>query len=120
VGGNELENTPALQVNVSAQYTQPLDNGFNLVARVDYYWQSHIWGRVWEDPADRIGSWDTMNALLTLNAPDSRWYVQGFVKNVFNHSNVTGEYLTSSSSGLYTNAFQEDPRTYGIAAGAHL
>jgi iron complex outermembrane receptor protein len=120
IGGNELENTPALQVNISGQYTQPLPDGFNLVARADFYWQSHTWGRVWEDPADRIGSWDTMNLLLTLYAPDNRWYVQGFVKNVLDHSNITGEYLTSSSSGLYTNAFQEDPRTYGIAFGAHL
>jgi hypothetical protein len=120
IGGNALENTPEFQVNVSAQFTQPLDNGFSVVARVDYYWQSQIWGRVWEDPADRIGSWDTMNLLLTLNAPDNRWYVQGFIKNAFDRSNITGEYLTSSSSGLYTNAFQEDPRTYGIAFGAHL
>jgi iron complex outermembrane receptor protein len=120
IGGNELENTPAFQVNLSAQYTQPLQDGFTLVGRVDFYWQSHMWGRVWEDPADHIGSWDTMNALLTLNAPDNRWYVQGFIKNIMDHSNVTGEYLTSSSSGLYTNAFQEDPRTYGIAVGAHL
>ncbi|HEY6578581.1 MAG TPA: TonB-dependent receptor plug domain-containing protein [Rhizomicrobium sp.] len=120
VGGNELENTPALQVSLSGQYTQPLEGGYNLVARVDYFWQSHMWGRVWEDPADLIKSWDTMNALLTLNSPDSRWYVQGFIKNIFNHSNVTGEYLTSSSSGLYTNAFQEDPRTYGVAVGVHM
>jgi hypothetical protein len=120
VGGNELENTPNLQVGVSGQYTQPLDDGFSLVAHVDYYWQSHMWGRVWEDPADLISSWDTMNALLTLYAPENRWYVQLFIKNVLNNSNVTGEYLTSSSSGLYTNAFQEDPRTYGMAAGVHL
>lgn len=120
IGGNELENTPAMQVDISAQYTQPLDNGFSLVGHVDFYWQSHMWGRVWEDPADRIGSWNTTNALLTLNAPDARWYVQAFIKNIFDNSNVTGEYLTSASSGLYTNAFQEDPRTYGIAFGAHF
>lgn len=120
VGGNELENTPAFQVSVSGQYTQPLDGGYNLVGRVEYFWQSHMWGRVWEDPADLIHSWDTMNLLLTLNAPDDRWYVQAFMKNAFNNSNITGEYLTSSSSGLYTNAFQEDPRTYGIAFGARL
>src|SRR5215469_5027797 len=120
IGGNQLANAPAFQVNISGQYTQPLDNGFSLVGRVDFYWQSHMWGRVWEDPADRIGSWNTTNALVTLNAPDGRWYVQGFVKNILDNSNVTGLYLTSSSSGLYTNAFQEDPRTYGIAFGAHL
>ncbi|HEY2444234.1 MAG TPA: TonB-dependent receptor plug domain-containing protein [Rhizomicrobium sp.] len=120
VGGNELENTPALQFSVNAQYTQPIGSGYNLVGRVEYFWQSHIWGRVWEDQADLIKSWDEMNLLLTLNAPDDRWYLQGFMKNVFNNSNVTGEYLTSSSSGLYTNAFQEDPRTYGIAFGIRM
>ncbi|MGH6888909.1 MAG: TonB-dependent receptor [Rhizomicrobium sp.] len=120
VGGNELENTPDLQVGISGQYTQPLDGGYGLVAHLDYYWQSHMWGRVWQDPADLIHSWDTMNALLTLYPPDNRWYVQLFVKNVFNSSNVTGEYLTGAASGLFTNAFQEDPRTYGIAAGIHL
>jgi iron complex outermembrane receptor protein len=120
IGGNELENTPSLQVSVNGQFTQPIGGGYNLVARAEYFWQSHIWGRVWEDPADLIKSWDEMNLLLTLNAPDDRWYVQAFVKNVFDNSNVTGEYLTSSSSGLYTNAFQEDPRTYGIAFGIHM
>ncbi|HEX3666698.1 MAG TPA: TonB-dependent receptor [Rhizomicrobium sp.] len=120
IGGNELENTPALQVNVSGQYTQPLASGYSLTGRVEYYWQSHMWGRVWEDPADRISSWDTMSALITLNSPDDRWYVQAFIRNIFNRSNVTGEYLTSSSSGLYTNAFQEDPRTYGIGVGVHM
>ena len=120
IGGNELENTPAFQVSVSGQYTQPMGNGYNLVGRVEYFWQSHMWGRVFEDPADIIHSWDEMNALLTLNAPDDRWYVQGYVKNIFNNSNITGEYLTSSSSGLYTNAFQEDPRTYGIGVGVRL
>lgn len=120
IGGNELGNTPDLQISVSGQYTQPLESGFNLVGRVDYYWQSHMWGRVFEDPADLIRSWDTMNLLLTLNAPDDRWYVRGFMRNVFNSSSITGEYLTSSSSGLFTNAFQEDPRTYGIAFGARF
>ena len=120
IGGNELENTPDFQVNVSGQYTQPLDGGYSLTGRVEYYWQARMWGRVWEDPADLIQSWDTVNALLTLNSPDNRWYVQCFIRNIANSSNVTGEYLTSSSSGLYTNAFQEDPRTYGIGAGIHM
>lgn len=120
IGGNALEDTPALQINVSGQYTQPLDGGYSLTARVEYYWQAHMWGRVWQDPADLIPAWDTMNALVTLNSPDGRWYVQGFIRNIFNHSNITGEFLTSSSSGLYTNAFQEDPRTYGVGVGIHM
>ena len=57
---------------------------------------------------------------ITLNGPDNRWYVTGYVKNAMDNANITGEYLTSSTSGLYTNAFLGDPRTYGVTVGVHL
>ncbi len=120
VNGHALENTPQFQVSLNGQYTQPLPGGYNLVGRIDYFWQSHMWGRVFQDKADLIQSWDQMDALITLNSPDDKWYVQGYIKNVMNNSSITGEYLTSSSSGLYTNAFQEDPRTYGIGIGIRM
>ena len=31
-----------------------------------------------------------------------------------------GEYLASATSGLSTNAFLGDPRTYGVTAGVHF
>jgi hypothetical protein len=120
LAGRDLQNTPANTISVNGQYTFPLQNDYNLVARVDYYWQSHMWGRIFDGPADYIGSWGVVNAQLTLNAPESRWYVQGFIKNIANANNITGEYLTSPTSGLYTNAFYGDPRTYGVAVGAHF
>ena len=118
--GNQLQNTPDWTISLGAQYTQPLDGNYNLVARVDYYWQNDMWGRIFNDPSDHIKSWDQWNAQLTLNAPDDKWYVQGFIKNIANKKNVTGMYLTSSTSGLYTNEFIGDPRTYGIAVGARF
>ena len=77
-------------------------------------------GRIFNDPSDKIKAWGVGNAQVTLNAPDARWYVTGWVKNFLNKNNYTGEYLTSSTSGLYTNMFLGDPRTYGITAGVHL
>jgi outer membrane receptor protein involved in Fe transport len=118
--GNELQNTPDWTISLGAQYTQPLNNDYNLVARVDYYWQDDMWGRIFNDAADRIKGYDQWNAQLTLNAPDNKWYVQGFIKNIADSKNVTGMYLTSSTSGLYTNEFIGDPRTYGIAVGARF
>ncbi|HSM95650.1 MAG TPA: TonB-dependent receptor [Rhizomicrobium sp.] len=117
LNGNQLQQTPDMTISVGAQYTFNMDGGYSLVPRVDYYWQSHMWGRIFHTPADLIKSWDVMNAQLTLNSPDNVWYAQAFVKNVFDKTYVTGEYLTSSSSGLYTNAFLGDPRTYGIRLG---
>jgi outer membrane receptor protein involved in Fe transport len=115
--GHELQQTPNLTFSVGAQYTFDLDSGYTLVPRVDYYWQSHTWGRIFHDPADFINSWDVVNGQITLNSPDKDWYVGAYVKNAFNKTYVTGQYLTSASSGLYTNAFLGDPRTYGVNAG---
>lgn len=118
--GNNLPNTPPWTLSVGAQYTWAFDSGYKLVPRVDIYWQDSMWGRIFEDGADRIGSFAQVNMQLTLNSPDDRWYAQGFVKNLADTSSVTGEYLTSSTSALYTNAFLVDPRTFGIRLGARF
>jgi iron complex outermembrane receptor protein len=118
--GNELQNTPDFDTTIGAQWTQPVGGDYSLVAHVDYYWQSHMWGRIFEDGADYIKGFGNMNATLTLNAPDNKWYVQGFIKNVFGSNYIQGEYLTSPTSGLYTNAVYGDPRTYGIKVGIKL
>jgi iron complex outermembrane receptor protein len=106
-----------LSLSLSGQYTQPLSHDYNLVFRTDYHWQSHMWGRIFEDGADYIKSGDVMNASLQLNSLNGGWYAQGYIKNIFDRNNITGEYLTSATSGLYTNAFYGDPRTYGIEVG---
>jgi outer membrane receptor protein involved in Fe transport len=117
LNGNALQNTPDLSISLTGQYTQPLSNDYNLVFRADYHWQSSMWARIFEDGADRISSWDVVNASLQLNSLNGGWYAQAFIKNIFNKNNITGEYLTSPTSGLYTNAFYGDPRTYGIEVG---
>ena len=51
--GNELQDTPDFDTTIGAQWTQPVGGDYNVVAHVDYYWQSHTWGRIFEDGADR-------------------------------------------------------------------
>lgn len=118
--GNELQNTPPWTLSFGAQYTIPVGGNYSLIPRVDIYWQDKAWARIFEEASDRMPGYATVNAQLTLNSPDDRWYVQGFVKNMFDKNYITGEYLTSATSGLYTNTFFGDPRTYGIRIGAHL
>ncbi len=118
--GNKIANTPDWALSFGAQYTADLDNGYTLVPRVDVYWHGDMWGRIFKDGADKIKAATEVNAQLTLNSPDNVWYAQAFVKNLFDKDNITGEYLTSSSSGLWTGTFYSDPRTFGIAVGARL
>ena len=118
--GNRLQNTPSFTLSVGGQYTMPLKNDYRLVSRVDYYWQTSMYGTVFNDPADRIPAWGQMDAQVQLNSPDDTWYVRGFVKNLLDANNMTGMYVTSPSSGLYTNVFYGAPRTFGIAIGTNF
>ncbi len=120
VHGNKLPQVPNAQIGVGAQWTAHLDNGYTLVPRVDYYWQSSMEARVNNDPgSDYIGSWDTMNAQIQLNPSDQAWYARIFATNIFDKHNPTGEYLTDPTSALFTNVFSEDPRVVGISVGAN-
>ncbi len=116
--GNQLPQVPLGQVGVGAQYTWKLGEGYNLVPRVDYYWQSSMESRVWNDlNIDRVNAWDVMNVNVQLNAPDNKWYAAVFAKNLFDKRNPTGVYLTDPTSALFTNVFTEDPRVIGISLG---
>ncbi len=117
--GNRLPDVPNAQVGVGAQWTAHLSNGYTLVPRVDYYWQSGFYARVNNDPSDRFSGWDTMNAQIQLNPADSNWYARIFATNVFDKHNATGVYLTDPTSALFTNVFSEDPRVIGISVGAN-
>ncbi len=119
LAGNRLPDVPNAQVGFGAQWTAHLGGDYTLVPRVDYYWQSSMESRVNNDPgSDYIAAWDTMNAQIQLNAPDSAWYAKVFATNIFDKHNPTGVYLTDPTSALFTNVFSEDPRVVGVSLGA--
>jgi outer membrane receptor protein involved in Fe transport len=118
--GNELQDTPDFDTTIGVNWLQPVGGDYNVVAHVEYYWQSHSWGRIFEDGSDYMPGYGNMNATLTLNAPDNKWFVQAFIKNVFGTTALQGEYLTSPTSGLYTNGVYGDPRLYGLKVGIKL
>lgn len=116
--GRSLQNAPEWSFSLGAQYSQNVAETLRLETRVDYYWQSDMWARIFNRPAtDRIESWDMLNAQVTLYGRDDRWYVRGYVTNLLDDDNVTGYYLNAPSSGLFTNVFLLDPRTFGVMLG---
>lgn len=120
LSGNELQNTPPWNISIGAQYKFELANGYSLTPRADFFWQADMWGRIFNTSADKINSFESTNLQVTFSAPEEQWYVTAFVKNLFDEDSITGEYLTSSTSGLYTNAFLVDPRLFGVRVGAHF
>lgn len=75
------------------------------------------WGSNFNTIRDKIPAYEIVNAQVTLTAPEDRFFARAFVSNVFNSQAITGKYITDPSSGLFTNIYTLDPRTYGISAG---
>ena len=114
LGGNELPNAPPFTVSASADYTIPITSDWASTFHVDYYWQDYSWARVFNDnPYDRLRGYTNVNLALILTS-QAGWQVMGYVKNVFDVTDITGTFLNSDDTGLTTNVFLTDPRLFGV------
>jgi iron complex outermembrane recepter protein len=120
LAGNELPQLPGNTITVGAQYTHALASGLDLTFRVDYYWQTEMWTRIFNrDPIDKIDAWGVMNAHILLMSDDG-WHAKVFATNLLDDREITNSYLTDASSGLFTNVFVTDPRIIGLTVGAEF
>ncbi|MFT4518487.1 MAG: iron complex outermembrane receptor protein [Halioglobus sp.] len=115
--GNALPNSPEFSVNLGAAYFFHLENGMELVAATNYYWQDEFYTRVFNAPNDKVDEWEVWNATVTLYSADQDWFAELWGKNLKDDDNVTGQYLSDQNVGLATNQFLLEPRTYGITLG---
>ena len=116
--GNKLPQAPEMKASLGVQYTYETDSGWSLVPRFDLAFTGEQFGNVFNGNVNRIEPFVQANAQIQLNGPENKWYVRGFVQNLFDSNSTTGLYITDASSGLFTNIFTLDPRRYGLAVGA--
>ncbi|MGN6270310.1 MAG: TonB-dependent receptor [Sphingomonas sp.] len=117
IRGNQLPQAPTYKFAVGAQYTFHLGGDMTLVPRADLNYTGNSYASIFNNQIDRMQGYEVVNAQVTLNGADDRWYVRGFVKNLTNDDAITGQYVTDQSSGLFTNVFTIEPRQYGVALG---
>ncbi|WP_422060281.1 TonB-dependent receptor [Sphingopyxis sp.] len=118
IKGNQLPQAPNYKFSTGVQYTARLgDGGMTLIPRFDLAYTGESYGSIFNGNVNRIKGYAQVNAQLQLNGADDKWYVKGFIQNIFDSASVTGLYITDQSSGNYTNVFTLEPRRYGIAAG---
>lgn len=115
--GNTLPNAPEFSVNLGLSYNWPLDNGMELTAATNYYWQDEFYTRVFNTVNDTVEAWDVWNATLTLYSADRSWFAEAWGRNLNDEDHVTGQYLGDQNVGLATNQFLLEPRTYGVTLG---
>ncbi len=115
--GNSQPGAPESTFNIGVEYTwEPGSFGnWGLTGRVDYYRQSDSFSRVYNTERDKLPSWDNLNVALSLFNDENGIRVDVFGKNVSDEEVITGAYLTDDSSGLFTNIFLTEPRTYGVS-----
>jgi outer membrane receptor protein involved in Fe transport len=100
IKGNELPQAPNYKFSAGVQYTARLGNGdMTLVPRVDLAYTGESYGSIFNGNVNRIKGYAQVNAQLQLNGADDKWYVKGFIQNVFDANSVTGLYITDQSSG---------------------
>ncbi|MFN4024575.1 MAG: TonB-dependent receptor [Hyphomonas sp.] len=117
LSGNSIPGAPETTVNLGVEYTW-LPGSFGdwgLTGRVDYYRQAGSYSRVYNTARDRLNSWDNLNASLSFYNDTHGLRFDIFGKNIANETVITGAYLTDDSSGLFTNIFLTEPRTFGVS-----
>lgn len=117
VDGNAIPGAPESTLNLGAEYTwEPGSFGaWGLTGRLDYYRQAESYSRVFNSARDALDSWDNLNVSVVLFNDDTGVRIEAFGKNVSDEEVITGAYLTDDSSGLFTNIFLTEPRTYGVS-----
>jgi iron complex outermembrane recepter protein len=114
LSGNQLPNAPHFTTSLSAEYTMPVSEDWAATLHSDFYWQSQSYARVFNDrPYDKLRGYSNVNLALILTSA-SGWQVLGYLKNVFNTTAITGDFLNSDDTGLTTNVFLTDPRLFGV------
>jgi iron complex outermembrane receptor protein len=114
LGGKQLPNAPHYTTSLAADYTLPVSEDWAATAHGDFYWQSQSYARVFNDrPYDKLRGYSNVNLALILTSAGG-WQVMGYLKNVFNTTAITGDFLNSDDTGLTTNVFLTDPRLFGV------
>ncbi|MEO0982131.1 MAG: TonB-dependent receptor [Pseudomonadota bacterium] len=114
--GNDIPGAPNVTLSIGAEYTwENITGAWNATLRGDFYYQGDSFSRVWNTGRDVIDSWTNTNVSLVVFNEDLGLEIEGFAKNVTDEEVITGAYLTDDSSGLFTNIFLNEPRTYGVA-----
>jgi iron complex outermembrane receptor protein len=114
LSGKQLPNAPHFTSSLSAEYTVPVSEDWAATLHTDFYWQSQSFARIFDDrPYDKLRGYSNLNLALILTSADG-WQVMGYIKNNFNTTAITGDFLNSDDTGLTTNVFLTDPRLFGV------
>jgi iron complex outermembrane receptor protein len=125
VKGNQLPNAPRNKIALNGNYTFVFDPG-TLTLSATAIWRDEQYGAIFKEPYDVAPSWSQVDLRAVWKAPDDKYEIILYGRNVFNtegheaaaaggvistSSNVTGASTAYSQYNLYGI---NPPATYGI------
>ncbi|MFL2698271.1 MAG: TonB-dependent receptor [Gammaproteobacteria bacterium] len=112
IKGNALPNAPEYTIKVGIAKTWS-PGKVDVTARLDYYKQDGTYAREFNRSWDKLPGWYQTNASVLIEDPEDTWNMRLWIRNLTDNTAVTGHYVTSDTSGMYTNYFLTEPRIYG-------
>jgi iron complex outermembrane receptor protein len=105
--------TPELKGSLGLQYETPFAGDHTFVARVDWAYQSDVYGDAFNNPYNHIPSYGTGNVRLTWRGPEDKWEASAEVQNVSDKLFylATNDYSASAGTSSFSPGL---PRTWAI------
>ncbi|MDE2412795.1 MAG: TonB-dependent receptor, partial [Sphingomonadales bacterium] len=117
IRGNKLPGAPDYKFSAGVQYAAPIGGDMTVTPRVDYVYTGKSFGNIFNGAVNKVPGFSQVNAQIQVDGADKKWFIRGWIQNVFDDNSITGLYVTDQSSGLFTNIFTLEPRRYGLTAG---
>jgi len=120
IKGNQLPNAPRNKIALNGNYTFVFDAG-SLTLSATAIWRDQQYGSVFKEPYDVAPSWSQVDLRAVWKAPDDKYEIIAYGRNVFNtvgyEAAAGGGIISTNNSGGYTqnNLYGiNPPATYGI------
>lgn len=117
--GNRLVQTPEYTISLGAQYTFEFAAG-TLTPRVDVFRSGDLYFLSANSPLERQKAYTLVDLNVIFRAPEDRWTLEAFVRNVGNKDIISNDGLQSNTLGNglgFDNYTYYPPRTFGVRAG---
>lgn len=114
IKGSPLVYSPEASLQLGAQYLQPLNVNWEVLYRVQTFWQDEFQTSLYREPNDLVDSWHQTDASITLRDTNDVWAFEAYVKNLTDEASLTGLAVQNSLVGRYRVPNYLEPRVYGV------
>ncbi len=115
LAGNKTKQSPEFSWNLHGQYDVPLDNDGTLSIGAEVSHKSEQFFTEFNDEVDREDAYTLVNANIKYTAPNGRFTVNAWVRNLTDEFVYTGRFVIGSV--VTTGGTLLPPRTYGATLG---